>query len=579
MTVTQIIEAIFYLLAGLGVFLIGIKTMGDNLEALAGNKLKTMFNRISNNRFAGVAVGAGVTAVVQSSSATTVMVVGFVNAGVMTLNQATAIIMGANIGTTITAQIVALQFLPITAGFAALACVGAFMQMSKKDNLNKIGSILAGVGVLFVGLYVMSSSMGEISKNPAISTFIQNTTNPFVLFLIGAALTAVIQSSAATTSILIGLGGSGLITIRSAIFCTLGINIGTCITAILASIGATANGKRTSFIHFSFNMFGSIVFFIIGMCMPLSAYDTISRSFGGQIETQIAMFHTLFNVSTTLLLLPFVKQVARLSELVIPDRKRKADAARVTAAPPASPVHPPSEHRLLYLDDRFLGTPSIAIMMVRKEILSMAAMAKENLDISMRAIETLDLAKSEEFKKRESYIDYLNAEVTRYLVNISAEHISYINEKEVASYYHVLSDIERVGDYAENIMEYAQELIDNNAKFSEIATSQLGDMKSTIDRLYSSVIDAFANRNIGADEEISRIEEEVDDYQEKLAREHIERLEKGLCSAEAAGVFLSLISNLERIADHFRNVFRSMRNYVHAPLKTKATIVAAPKEN
>lgn len=573
----EIFKSILELLAGLGVFLIGIKMMGDNLEALAGNKLKTMFNRISNNRFAGVAVGAGVTAVVQSSSATTVMVVGFVNAGVMTLNQATAIIMGANIGTTITAQIVALQFLPITSFFAALAFVGVFMQMSKKDNLHKFGSILGGVGILFVGLEFMSLSMEGLSDNEAIRTFIHNTDNPFVLFLIGAALTAVIQSSSATTSILIGLGASGLITIRSAIFCTLGINIGTCITAILASIGATANGKRTSFIHFSFNMFGSIVFFIIGMCMPLSAFDSISHSFGGQIETQIAMFHTIFNVSTTLLLLPFVKQVAKLAELVIPSRKPKADALAHQQAQSQNDAL--AVKKLIYLDERFLGTPSIAIMMVRKEILAMAAMAKENLDISMRAIETLDLSKSEEFNKRESYIDFLNAEITRYLVNVSAEHISYINEKEVASYYHVLSDIERVGDYAENIMEYAKELIDNHAKFSDIAVAQLSDMKTAIDRLYHAVIDAFSNRNISAEEEIARYEEDVDDFQEKLSREHIERLEKGLCSAEAAGVFLSLISNLERIADHFRNVFRSMRNYVHAPLKTKASIVPAAKEN
>ncbi len=556
------------LLGGLGVFLVGIKTMGDNLEALAGNKLKQIFNRISNNRFTGVALGAGVTAVIQSSSATTVMVVGFVNAGVMTLTQAASIIMGANIGTTITAQITALQQLPIAAFFAAMACVGAFMQMSKRDGINKLGAILGGVGVLFVGLHVMSSSMNSLKENPTIAQAIANTANPFLLLLIGIVLTAVIQSSSATTTILISLGAADLITLRAAIFVTIGINIGTCITAVLASIGATTNGKRASLIHLLFNCFGSLVFFIIALCMPAKVFDALSGTFGGLISTQIAMFHTIFNLTTTLLLLPFVKQLTQLATLII--REKKPAAVQLPASAATADTDAAPKYKTTYIDARFLATPSIAIMMVRKEILSMAAMAKTNLDLSMQAVTTLDVSKAEEFRVREGNIDFLNSEITKYLVNVSSMQISYINEREIASYYHVISDIERVGDYAENIIEYAQELIAGKTAFSDAAIRQVDEMKLAVDKLYDHVITAFTNRDISLKDAIQTYEDRVDAYQEELAKDHIIRLSGGVCTTEAAGVFLSLISNLERIADHFRNVFNSMNGYVHPPLRTKA---------
>ena len=265
----QTLEMILTLLGGLGVFLIALKIMSENLESVAGNKLKNVFNKISSNRFAGIAVGTGVTAVIQSSSATTVMVVGFVNAGVMTLKQATAIIMGANIGTTVTAQIVALQSLPVTAFFAALACVGAFMTMLGKDKVNRAGQIIGSIGMIFVGLDVMSAAMSSFSGSETVTNVMASISNPFLLLLIGMVITAIIQSSSATTSILITMAGAGLMTLENAIFITLGINIGTCITAVLASIGATVNGKRASVIHLMFNVFGSLVFFILALCLPI----------------------------------------------------------------------------------------------------------------------------------------------------------------------------------------------------------------------------------------------------------------------------------------------------------------------
>lgn len=575
----ELLESFLMLFGGLGVFLVGIKAMGDNLEALAGNKLKNVFNKISNNRFSGVAIGAGITAVIQSSSATTVMVVGFVNAGVMTLMQATGIIMGANIGTTITAQITALQQLPVAAFFASMACVGAFMQMSKKDHINKLGAIIGGIGVLFVGLHVMGGSMNSLKDSPVVSNAISSAKNPFLLFLLGMVFTAIIQSSSATTTILISLGAAGLVDLRSAIFVTIGINIGTCITAVLASIGATTNGKRASVIHLLFNCIGSLLFFIIALCLPASAYTTLEGTFGGLISTQIAMFHTLFNVTTTILLLPFVKQLTKLSTLIVRDKKPVAAPELVVPATQTQTESADSDMpKTNYIDERFLGTPSIAIMMVRKEILSMAAMAKTNLDLSMQYVTTLDMAKLEEFRQREANIDYLNAQITRYLVKISSMHISYLNEREVASYYHVVSDIERVGDYAENIVEYAQELINADTRFSDTAVQQVLDMKSSIDKLYESVVQAFAGRDLSMQDTIQMHEDRVDAYQEELAKDHVSRLSKGECSAEAAGVFLSLISNLERIADHFRNVFSSMKTYAQAPMRTKATVVEEPKQ-
>ncbi len=539
------------LLGGLGVFLIGIKAMGDNLEAMAGNKLKGLFNKISNNRFSGVAIGAGVTAVIQSSSATTVMIIGFVNAGVMTLAQATSIIMGANIGTTITAQIVSLQSLPITAFFASLACFGAFMQMSKKDRIRNIGSIIAGIGVLFVGLFVMSNSMKDVSKVPAIANAFQKTTNPFLLVLLGAAITALIQSSSATTTIIIGMGMSGLITLKSAIFITLGINIGTCITAVLASIGSTPNAKKTSIIHLSFNMFGSLLFFIVCFFLPNSFYDWMGSTFNGEIANQIAMFHTAFNVITTLLLLPFVNVLPKFASLFVKDKSTKDGM-----------VDELSSDKPLYLDERILGTPSIAMMMIRKELIGMSKLARENLDLSIDCIVNRDLSQKDLFDKREKRIDMLNKEINRFTTKVSHEHISYISEKESASYYYVASNIERVGDYAQNIIEYTQELIDYDSIFSDTAKQEIMDMKKTIDELSDEVSTAFENRDISRADVILDLEEQVDTHKTILEKRHLERLNKGLCNAESASVFLSLVSNLERIADHIQNVFKSMNAYI-----------------
>ncbi|MEG1510054.1 MAG: Na/Pi cotransporter family protein, partial [Clostridia bacterium] len=526
MTAMQIITKLLLLLSGLGVFLFGMKTMGDNIESVAGNKLRKVFNKISNNRIFGLGVGLGATAIIQSSSATTVMVVGFVNAGIMTLVQATPIIMGANIGTTITAQIAALsafEFFPISALLAALVCIGAFMMMSKKENLKLIGSILAGLGMIFVGLDVMSASMKAFSEIPAFRTIIQSTTNSFLLIFIGLAFTALIQSSSATTGILIALAGSGLINLEQAIFTILGINIGTCITAVLSCIGTNINAKRAAVIHLLFNVLGMLLFLPIVSFLPIAKMfeDMFSKT-----QTQIAMFHTFFNIVTTLVLLPFSNLLVKFVEKFIKEKHKSAVVTEEFA-----------QNSVKYIDQRFLATPTIAIAQVQKEILFMAQLSKTNLDIAINTIINLDFVKMEQFKAREKQINHMNREISKYLVKISALDISFTDEKRVASYYHVISDLERIGDYAENITEYAQFLKDSNNSFSKEAELEVDDMYSAVNAVYENVIRAWENQDISLLKLINTYEEQVDNFKTTLDNAHIQRLKESKCSAENGAVF------------------------------------------
>lgn len=559
--------SILLLLGGLGTFLIGLKMMGDNLQNIAGDRLKLLFNKVSNNKFMGIATGAGITAVIQSSSATTVMIVGFVNAGMMTLNQATSIIMGANIGTTITAQITALQSLPITPFLTALACVGAFMAMFGKDKVAKAGMLISGIGIIFVGMKFMSMSMDEVSKSEAVINLLSSVTNPLLLMLIGLVFTAIFQSSAATTSILITLcsvnleSGGQLMTLQSAIFVTLGINIGTCVTAMLASIGANTNAKRASVIHLLFNVFGTAIFMVFIFVAPLiseklAMHYWLAKAFPNVVSTQIAMFHTIFNILSTLILLPFTGGLTKLATLLVRERKNPQEE---------------EGDKFEFIDERILRSPAIALMMLRKELLSMASLSKTNFDLSLEMLSTLNLDKEQEFAEREKRIDMLNKKLTKFAVKISAKDISYKEEKEIASFYHVISDIERVGDYAENICESAQELIDNNLNFSNTAIDEIMMMKGAIDKLYEFVTLGFEQKSLAVQDEVNGYEDLVDTYEEDLSKNHIVRLHNNECSAESGGIFLSIISNMERIADHFRNVFKSMSTYV-SPIKTKANI-------
>ena len=556
----DIVESVLLMLAGTGVFLIGINMMGSNLETLAGSKIRTIFDKISGNRFTGLLTGAGVTAVIQSSGATTVMVVGFVNAGLMTLVQATPIIMGANIGTTITAQIVQLESLGITAWFAVLTAIGAFMQMlSKKDTIQKIGSLLAGLGMIFVGLNVMKESMSIFQEIPAIQNILVNTTNPAILILVALALTALVQSSSATTGIMITLAASVNIPIKSIMFATLGVNIGSCVTSIIASFGTNTNAKRASLIHLLFNSIGAIVFFPIIYWAPLDKWFELM--FPDLIATQSAMFHTFFNVTMTILLLPFVKTLVWIATKMIPDKKSKDEVEENYL-----------QERFKYIDKRILSTPAIAINQTKHEILLMSEIAYKNFKLSLSCAKNGRVEKQEKFANREKHLNFLNREISKFLVELSAKEISFKDELMLASFYHVVSDLERVGDYSENIMEYAEELQKLKTTFSDAALKQIDEMTDAIHKVFENSIKAFEYQDMEILEVVYKYEDMVDDFKMQLDRDHIKRLNSNQCSANTGAVYLSLVSNLERISDHMQNIAKSITDYTAKPKKVYAII-------
>ena len=556
----DIVVSILLMLAGTGVFLIGINMMGSNLETLAGSKIRTIFDKISGNRFTGLLTGAGVTAVIQSSGATTVMVVGFVNAGLMTLVQATPIIMGANIGTTITAQIVQLESLGITAWFAVLTAIGAFMQMlSKKDTIQKIGSLLAGLGMIFVGLNVMKESMSIFQEIPAIQNILVNTTNPAILILVALALTALVQSSSATTGIMITLAASVNIPIKSIMFATLGVNIGSCVTSIIASFGTNTNAKRASLIHLLFNSIGAIVFFPIIYWAPLDKWFELM--FPDLIATQSAMFHTFFNVTMTILLLPFVKTLVWIATKMIPDKKSKDEVEDNYL-----------QERFKYIDKRILSTPAIAINQTKHEILLMSEIAYKNFKLSLSCAKNGRVEKQEKFANREKHLNFLNREISKFLVELSAKEISFKDELMLASFYHVVSDLERVGDYSENIMEYAEELQKLKTTFSDAALKQIDEMTDAIHKVFENSIKAFEYQDMEILEVVYKYEDMVDDFKMQLDRDHIKRLNSNQCSANTGAVYLSLVSNLERISDHMQNIAKSITDYTAKPKKVYAII-------
>ena len=439
------ISDILLLLAGLGVFLVGMKLMSDSMETLANNRLRSLLNSVTNNKWKGVGVGAATTAIIQSSSATTVMTVGFVNAGVLTLTQAVPIIMGANIGTTITAQLAALQNFPITEYITLLVIIGAFMSiLGKKDKTRTLGIIFSGLGLLFIGLDLMSSSMSAMKESTFFSETLQAITNPFLLILIGTVFTAIVQSSSAVTGILVSMTASGIIIGgggNAILYVILGTNIGTCVTAILSSIGANTNGKRTAIIHLMFNVIGAIIFLIVLLCWPAFYDQVLVGLFPDASTTQIAMFHTMFNVVTTLLLLPFSSFLVKLSKIIVKDKKGDSD-----------------ELRCKFIDERFLHTPAIAVAQTIKEVGNTLRVSKQALDLSINSFTSRDYSKLDKFDDLKKQIKFYVNKTTKYLVDVSSEQLSYQDEKTIGSLYHALTDVERVTDLADNIKRYCKTL-------------------------------------------------------------------------------------------------------------------------
>lgn len=559
--VMLIINNLFFVLGGVAVFMIGMEMMGSNLEKAAGRNIRKLMSKAAKNRFTGIGTGAVVTAIVNSSSATTVMIVGFVNVGLMTLTQAASVIMGANIGTTISAFVMALSSagstFEIAALFALVAFVGILVNMiSKRDKIKRVGNILAGIGLIFVGLEFMSSSVGNLTADGSpVKGAIENmfvslgkgveklTWQIPVLFLIGLVLTAVMQSSAAITAIVISLASANLMTLPMAMCVVLGTNVGTCCTSLLSSIGTSVNARRAAVVHLLFNVLGCIIFIV-----PVSLLgNQIAKvlSFIPSTEWQIAIFHMFFNVTTTLILMGFIKYIVKLACILVPEKKSVKQESSQDV-----------------LDERLLKTPAIAVGQARREILRMGNLAFTNYKRSLDMLLSGKTDGKEQFEETERQINDMNKHITQFLIKLSSQEISETDEKKVSSFYHVTSDMERIGDYAENITEYAERLMVTNAKFSDHAVEEIMSMDMHLTELYKNVELAFADHDLRYMSKIEEEEEATDAMCKTMQQSHIRRTDEGRCTPEAGAVFLQLAVNMERIGDHMYNVANSIKAYV-----------------
>lgn len=533
--------------------------MSSNLESVSSNKLKQLFARTSKSKLVGVGIGTVATAAIQSSGATTVMVIGFVNAGIMSLMQAATVIYGANIGTTITGQITALGMFEnsISTGvvFATFAGIGAFtMAFAKKDLVKKIGGILAGFGMLFVGLDMMSASMDTFASLDTVKNFLASISNPLLLVLIGTVLTAIIQSSSVMTSIAITMVFTGLINLDQGIYLTMGSNIGSCVVAIIAGLTSSTNAKRTALLHLLFNVSGVVIFMLVAMMMReiskavnptkiITFGYLFGKMFPGVPQTQLAMFHTIFNVITVIIMLPLTNLSVKLVCKILPDKKKKDEQ--------------PAEH-FYYIDEHMLSTPPIAVQQTKNEIVNMAEIALHNYDLACDVICTLDYSKIEKFRQNENELNFLNKEIARFVVKLSKLEMNDADHNYLATTFHTITDLERVGDYAENIIEYADKLKESDQKFSDVAISEVRNLQSRINDLFQKVMKAYVNSDAASLDEANVIEDEIDDITEAMSANHIERLRAGDCTPDVGAQYLSLASNSERVADHFINVGKSI---------------------
>lgn len=536
----MIFFSIIALLAGVGVFIAGMNMMGEGLERSAGKGMKKMLGTLTNNRLAGVGVGAGVTAIIQSSSATSVMVIGFVNAGVMTLMQAASILLGANIGTTVTGILVSLKSLNISLYLTLLAFIGVMMTFIKNDKVKNVGSILCGLGIIFIGLDLMSAAFAGEEINKFFRDIFAVVDFPLLLILIGIIFTAIIQSSSAATGVVIIMVGEGALTLESAMFIVLGSNIGTCITALIASIGTNVNARRTAVMHLSFKVVGMVIF--TALLWPLAgSIATLLRSLVPTPQMQVAWFHVCFNVLNTFILLPFIKYFVKFAETVVKDKQVEETL------------------KLKYVDDLLLKTPPIALMQVKKEIEYMIALAKENVTLSKQAIFTGDKELSQTIAESEKIIDFTNKALTKFLIKLSTL-VTSADEKILGSYFHVLNDVERIGDHAENFYEIGEQMKDEELEFSDIAKQEISGMFDQVIEMFDTAIDVFSNLNVSKLEILNQKENVIDGLKKSLNHGHVQRLATGCCKTELSAYFFSTVSGLERVADHLINVGYSIVN-------------------
>lgn len=530
------------LLGGLALFLYGMQMMSTGLEVAAGNKMKQILEKLTTNRFLGIGMGALITALIQSSSATTVMVVGFVNSGMMTLKQAVWIIMGANIGTTITGQLIALnvgEVAPLIA-FAGVAMI----VFSKNPKLRYVGNIFAGIGILFIGMGMMSDAMKPLQEWPEFINLLSKFENPLLGIGVGAAFTAIIQSSAASIGILQTLANNGIIGLTGAAFVLFGQNIGTCITAFLASIGTSRGAKRATLIHVLFNVIGTAMFTIL--CIVTPFVSLVAASNPGNPAGQIANMHTIFNIATTVVLIPFGTLLANLAEKLLPDKGETVTGQCLQYIPHSVNVQ-----------DESLGLSIITMNNARLEIRRMLAMAIENVELSFDVFSKSDVKRLPEIEEREDYIDYLNKEIAKYISRVITHERTEEGGQIFNSFYKITSNVERIGDHAVNIAGYSKMLKEKNVQLTERTLEEVEQMKRVCHQLFSHLTNEHASL-LDEYQKVASLEQKMDDMTEEFRNEMMKRVQKGICSDEGSILFAEMVTDFERIGDHALNISREL---------------------
>ena len=551
------ISNILLAMGGLGLFLYGMKLMGDGLELAAGSRLRKMLEKLTTNRYLGALVGLVVTGIIQSSTAVSVMVVGFVNAEIMTLSQAIGVIMGANIGTTVTSILLSFKI----STYAPIAIfIGAFMVvLCKKNNHKYVGQIIAGFGILFFGMSTMSGGLEPLADSPFFKNILTSVSNPFIGILVGVIFAAAIQSSSASVGVLQALGAVGALALPNAVYIIYGLNIGACSTAVISSIGATKAARRTAMAHVIFNTLGTILFTVITLLTPFISWVQQCTDY---VPLQISIVHIVFNVLCTLLFLPMSNLLTKLACIIVPGEDETKEACR-----------------LKYIDSRLLQTPPIAVSQVTKEIERMGNLAKKNFGMAMDALLKKDTAMIENVEANEDVIDYLNQEITTYLVKINGLNLEDSDRVMIGSYYHVVSDMERIGDHCENICELAAMEIAKGESFSETALKEIAQMQKLVSSIIENSLFMFSTRQYDKKmiKVVSNTEQEIDNCTSLYKENHIERLSNGECDATVGTLFMELLTNLERIADHSTNIAFSM--YPNQKVSEKSQLPQNPNFN
>lgn len=531
-------EILLSLAGGLGLFLFGMQLMSEGIEKAAGAKLRDILEFFTKNRFSGMLVGIAFTAIIQSSSACTVMVVSFVNSGLMNLSQAAGVIMGANIGTTVTSQLVSINLSEIAPVILLSGVLAALF--SKNATVNKISEGVVGFGILFLGLNAMSGAMSGIREIPQVVEILSGLTNPLLAMLVGLVLTAVIQSSSVTVSIVLLMANQGLLDVPICFPIILGCNIGACVSALLASLAGKKEAKRAAMIHFLFNVIGSFILFLLLQAALEPIYQVIERISGGNPGRMVANAHTIFKIVQVVILFPFAGVIVKMTYLLVPGEDAKVGYR--------------DSFQLKYIGEKVVFNPATAVVEVFKEVERMASLASENLNRAMNALITLDEEDIEEVYKVEENINYLNHEITNYLVKINQTTLPIEDLQSLGALFHVVNDIERIGDHAENVADSAKRRMETGAKFSPQAQRELGEMLELVNKIVQYAVDTFTNGKEEYLTEVQRLEDAVDAKEKELQQKHVERLTRNECTPEAGMLFSDIVSGLERVADHATNI-------------------------